>query len=226
MSAKTIRRLSIALILFVALSFVVNALIIFGFTPSSVDRETTTHQGISVTRTEENLQASGMLRIPAYGYVNVTSPESKIFLTESPEKSSAFYDMILSHEAFHLVQKEYIAEKSGGYPTLTNPVRTVKFLYNAWKLNNQLEKAMPPVKEGKRNPFTSGLEASADCAAQDYAFADIYRRDRLLKERKSRGWYIKQECSPEQKKIVRDMMTNSSLKTTVIDLSTFPFERQ
>jgi hypothetical protein len=72
----------------------------------------------------ENLKAGGIgnLSSGTTGYVNVLSSSPTIYLDgtkykEAPAQSTYIYQ----HEMAHVLQKELIARKAGGYPSVANP---------------------------------------------------------------------------------------------------------
>lgn len=102
------------------------------------------------------------------GYVDVMSPEPIIYFNKdryfkAPPRNSYMY----RHELTHVLQKEMVAEKAGGYPSVWNPVKSYTYYYYLLKLNYDLAKVMPTDNhDAHEHSMVSGLEVSADCYAQ------------------------------------------------------------
>lgn len=128
---------------------------------------------VSIVLVDE-LKAGGLgtLASGAKGYVNVMSPEPTIYLEASmfkgvPTRASYMY----KHEMFHVLEKQLVADKVGGYPSYENPLLSFSYYFNMLKLNNDLASFLPSDNEDAEvaSPF-SGLEIAADCYAQDLEF--------------------------------------------------------
>lgn len=160
--------------LIVIAPFVLNAIIINGFTPTSVRGGDPTsfyaqYGGISVYQAT-NLTSGGIgsLSIKSDGYVNLLKEGRDIYINKDiTDKSiSVRTSFLYRHEIAHVDQKELVANKAGGYPTWSKPVLTIKYFYYLYKLDSDYQKIMPGIVEGHEGfvPFP-GLEAAADCRA-------------------------------------------------------------
>lgn len=160
--------------LIVIAPFVFNAIIINGFTPTSVRGGDPTslyakYGGISIYQAT-NLTSGGIgsLSVKSDGYVNLLKEGRDIYINKdiTDKPISVRTSFLYRHEVAHVDQKELVAKKAGGYPTWSNPVRTVKYFYYLYKLDSDYQKIMPGLVEGHKGfvPFP-GLEAAADCRA-------------------------------------------------------------
>jgi hypothetical protein len=103
----------------------------------------------------------------ASGYVNMLSSEPIIYANAEHAGNFRQSLYLYRHEYAHVLQKEMIAHKSGGYPEVTKPWQSIKYYYNLVKLNEALRDSMPQIDHNTTSWFlTEGFEASADCYAQ------------------------------------------------------------
>lgn len=181
---KLMKTLKISLITIgslLGLLYGVNALIIFATTSSSVQAGEP-----SVTLREENnlkilgydnLQSGGIgligWSVDAAGYVNMVEEDNVIYVSNEKWNTESTNDYLYRHEYTHILQKKMIAEESGGYPSLWDPIQSAKYYYNFIRLNNELAEVMPEVDYTSGIlPITNGLEAAAECYAQPYSSMD------------------------------------------------------
>ena len=192
------------LLTIVGVLYVVNCAIIFFAQPANLqqgarEKDISQYGDISVVLLE-NLKAGGIgnLSSGTTGYVNVLSSSPTIYLDgikykKAPEQSSYIYQ----HELAHVLQKELIARKAGGYPSVANPFVSFAYYGQLLKLNNDFDVLMPKGNQDayRHSPF-SGLESGADCFAQSNHPEEVMT-------------YIGTDfCSPEQRNIALGLLSN------------------
>lgn len=171
--AKNYRNCFMIFSIFIILSFTLNALIISSFTPSNIQQGETAelHKkfGTVSIYSTKNLKSGGigLLSADTSGYVNLIEPNKNIYINEETIKTHYNGSMnqtafLYKHEIAHIEQKEIIADKAGGYPKWTDPIKTVKYIYYLFKLNNDYQKLMPKIHQ-KGFVVFKGLESAADC---------------------------------------------------------------
>lgn len=131
------------------------------------------------SRVEASEVNVSFIKIPntsVLGYVNMMSEDNVIHVgTKAADIHNYKTYEFLKHEQMHIYQKELVAEKSGGYPSYSNPLQTLIYSINLIKLNNDLVVLMPEL-DTKIPSLVAGLESSADCYAtpsgeiNDYAY--------------------------------------------------------
>jgi hypothetical protein len=188
-------------------AFTLNAGIIFAFQPVSVQtdpsaaQEVNTYKGLQVLEVDE-LVAGGVAgwSRESNGYVNMVSDDPEMYITslKNPDSASFPNTQLFRHESFHVVQKELIAEASGGYPSYWNPIRSFIYYANTARMNNDLQALMPKVNTEKQFVTAPGLEAAADCYAQPESSASS-------PQYYFGGYIFPLHCDAEQKKIL-DLM--------------------
>lgn len=193
-----------ALLAIVGGLYAVNCAIIFFAQPANLQqgaREEISSQygNISVVLLED-LKAGGIgnLSSGTTGYVNVLSSSSTIYLNgtkykNAPEQNTYIYQ----HEMAHILQKELIAHKAGGYPSVANPLVSFAYYGELLKLNDDLTALMPKGNQDtdRHSPF-AGLEAGADCFAQSGHPEEAMT-------------YVGTDfCSPEQRNISLGLLSN------------------
>lgn len=145
------------------------------------------------------------------GYVNMTDPDDSINIEKDRYDSKNPEDKVdfLDHETFHVIQKRIIAQESGGYPSLFNPIKTGKYLFNLYRLNEYLADNMPQINDVHEDDsniyLRRGLETSADCYVE-------YQNRKNHHYWNSNGSYIGQtskKCSNKQLNIIADMVENN-----------------
>lgn len=154
-------------------------------------------------RVTDGLQPSRVLHSDVSGYVNVADPEPVAYLDRdryarfSGEQRKELRD----HESFHVVQKRLVADRSGGYPSVWNPVLTARYYRNFRELDRRLVSVMP--EPGKDLPLRAGLETSADCWVQLRAVMEHVGDGPVTVSKPS---YISgRSCSTEQLTVVMRM---------------------
>lgn len=118
----------------------------------------------------EDLKPGGISHLPSgiSGYVNILSPEPTIYIDgDEFKKPPAQTHYLYKHELAHVLQKELVAKRVGGYPSASNPIVSFAYYYTFIKLNADFDAAMPKADEHAivQSSF-AGLELSADCFAQ------------------------------------------------------------
>jgi len=122
----------------------------------------------------ENLKSGGLSLGSAdasmhfSGYVNLLESEKNIYIDDTWGAVPGFRNYaIYDHELAHILQKEMIAERSGGYPSYANPIRTFKFVKNLLELDSEFSKVMPkPENVNEVGLGIMNLETAADCYSQ------------------------------------------------------------
>lgn len=174
MIKRILRNLSVTILAIIAGSYGLNAAIIFFAQPANLQegaREeiSAKYATVSVVLLKD-LKAGGLgsLSSGTTGYVNVLSPEPRIYLDgseyETPPLQSTY---IYQHEYAHILQKRLIAAKAGGYPSVLNPFISFSYYGQLLKLNQDFEELMPDGnQDAHSHSLFSGLEIAADCFAQ------------------------------------------------------------
>jgi len=171
MIRKTLLTLAIA----VGALYLLNAAVIFFSKPVSVQFDSSASRsfkdfGSVSIRLVEDLHSGGVgpWSASVMGYVNVMD-DSQIIYVKKENVNSDFSQasLLYKHEFAHVLQKEMVAEKAGGYPTYVNPLQSAVYYYHLLQLNHDFEMLMPDVNKTTR-PFlpSAGLEAAAECYAQ------------------------------------------------------------
>lgn len=203
MLKRIARNLILTVLAITAGLYGINAAILFFAQPANLqqgvpEKVASQYGTISVVLLDD-LKAGGIgnLASGTTGYVNVLSSSPTVYLNgmeykEAPNQSSYIY----RHELAHILQKELIAEKAGGYPSVSNPWVSFSYYGELLKLNHDFAETMPKGnQDAYRHSLFSGLETGADCFAQ----ADI--PDEAMT-------YVGTEfCSSEQRYISLYMLT-------------------
>lgn len=178
--AKTWKRIVKTAVLtplfFIAAVYLLNAIILSTSAPKNVavgEKEIATNN-ISTLKIVfyDDLVSGGIpifgLNAEAAGYVNMLSSDETIYVSSDNMKNFDQNNYLYKHEFAHILQKEMVAEKTGGYPSVSNPWLSFKYYYNLHMLNNELQKVMPETVEDSEYLWfmTDGLEAAAECYAQ------------------------------------------------------------
>lgn len=175
---KVLRKIAGGLIALVVVAYGLNAAIIYFTQPVSVQNgaEQEKHSSIGTNQVVsiEGLLSGGvgLWSKASLGYVNVLSEEPIIYVNgdyltgDDPLNAN---DYLYKHEFAHILQKELLAETSGGYPSYWNPISSGIYYFNLVKLNGDLEELMPAVREDEGWIPFPGLEAAAECYAQPYS---------------------------------------------------------
>jgi hypothetical protein len=174
MLKRIVRNLLLTLLAVIAGLYGLNAAILFFAQPANLQQgareEISSQYGTISVVLIDDLKAGGLgnLSSGTTGYVNVLSSSPTVYINGTEyKKAPAQNSYIYRHELAHVLQKELVAQKAGGYPSLSNPF--VSFLYygELLKLNHDFTETMP---EGNQDAFRhslfSGLETGADCFAQ------------------------------------------------------------
>lgn len=158
----------------VTIVFSFNAFFINSFTPGSIQ---TGHQsqlykkfGTVSIYSAENLSSGGLgpLSIGTIGYVNLLEEERNIYISKKKIKKTGINQthFLYRHEMAHIEQKSIVADKAGGYPNWSNPIRTAKYIYYLFKLDSDYKKVMPKISSHYHGKVIfEGLETAADCRA-------------------------------------------------------------
>lgn len=152
----------------------VNAAVIFFTQPSNIQQGQTVHVdaeygSISIVLVKDLKSGGlGVLSSGAAGYVNVMSPEPNIYLNETQFKTAPSRNSyIYRHEFAHVLQKQLVASKVGGYPSYDNPLISYRYYFELLKLNQDFMNVMPKDNHDAHvSSIFSGLELSADCFSQ------------------------------------------------------------
>lgn len=184
---KNKRRVVSLTLIFFLIPFLLNALVVSGFTPANINTDegkATLYRSFGTISIYESkdLRSGGIgkLSVGTMGYVNLLSPSPYMYINSDYIEASGGVnqtDNIFRHEIAHIEQKRMVAEKAGGYPNLYNPVRTAKYLYYMFKLDADYQKTMPKVSDEHEGiVIFPGLESAADCRAgkTDGALGDSY----------------------------------------------------
>jgi hypothetical protein len=158
--------------------YALNAGIIFFTQPVSVQNGAEQHEHTKIG-TNQVVSIDGLLSggvglwsKASLGYVNVLSEDPIIYINGDYADEDHLLnanDYLYKHEFAHILQKELIAEKSGGYPSYLNPISSGIYYYNLIKLNGDLEALMPQVRDDEGWIPFPGLEAAAECYAQPHS---------------------------------------------------------
>lgn len=147
--------------------FALNALVFSLFQVSGNISETfyDEQRDMTVVVMDNPMLAGGL--VPTAGYVNMLSVDRTIYISESSLVlfSETDFSLLLDHEQFHLEQKEFVAERSEGFPAIDKPLQTLRYFFAFVQFELDLREVMPEVRDG-RGEIVRGLEASADCFAQ------------------------------------------------------------
>lgn len=192
--SKKVRVMIYFLVGVVSLCYIVNAVVIFLFSPGNIqgNDEPSAHivehnnvgEEVKDFVVYDGLKSGGLgvfgWNADPTGYVNMISDDSTVYVNNSAkdrifeDNQDGYYSTFYRHESAHIKQKEMIAKKSGGYPTWKNPLQSFKYYKNLYKLNKTLESVMPNIKENSKTSWfaTKGLEASADCYAQPLSYLE------------------------------------------------------
>lgn len=183
--------------------FALNAAIIFFAQPANIQAGekveiATQHGSVSIVLLDE-LRAGGLgnLASGTTGYVNVLSADKVIYLDGSQfDKAPMQNTYIYRHELAHVLQKELIAEKVGGYPSIGNPIVSFAYYAKLIQMNNDFSSLMPQdAHDAREHPLFSGLETAADCFAQ------------REKEPVPLTYIGSTVCTPEQQKIALALLS-------------------
>lgn len=175
---KWLRRVVLGVLFVVGGVYGVNAAFIYFMAPANVQRGGAGVEVASIGGTRvvsfDDLHSGGVGFLGwdrfASGYVNFASPDSVIYIDKLWASNFSQKSSLYQHELTHVLQKQMIAERVGGYPSYGDPVRTFRYVFALKELNDSLRDSMPAVKDnGEVNFMTSGLEASAECFAQPYS---------------------------------------------------------
>lgn len=175
---KLLRKIIGSFVALVIVAYGLNAAIIYFTQPVSVQTgaEQQEHSSIGTNKVVsiEGLLSGGvgLWSKASLGYVNVLSEEPIIYVNGDYLKGEDVLnanDYLYKHEFAHILQKELLAERSGGYPSYWNPISSGIYYFNLLKLNSDLEALMPAVREDEGWIPFPGLEAAAECYAQPYS---------------------------------------------------------
>ena len=205
---------------FVASAYLLNAVILSMSAPNNVsvgEKEVSTNN-ISTLKIVfyDDLVSGGIpvfgLNAEAAGYVNMLSPDETIYISSDNMESFDQNNYLYKHEFTHILQKEMIAEKTGGYPSVSNPWLSFKYYYNLHKLNSELREVMPKTVEDSDYLWfmTDGFEAAAECYAQpasELGKPPVYYDAQYLEN----GY-----CSAEQKRLAITLITTDEWFSPVL----------
>lgn len=200
---KRLRKIIGSFVALVLVAYGLNAAIIYFTQPVSVQQgaEQQAHSSIGTNKviSIEGLLSGGvgLWSKASLGYVNVLSEEPIIYVNGDYLKEEDLLtanDYLYKHEFAHILQKELLAERSGGYPSYWNPISSGVYYFNLLKLNSDLEALMPAVRDDEGWIPFPGLEAAAECYAQPYSDPEkqVYFQAPYL---------YPGHCTAEQKKI-------------------------
>lgn len=187
----------------VAALYGINAAILFFAQPVNVqagEKEVvaTQYGSISIVLLED-LKPGGISNLPSgiSGYVNILSPEPTIYINGTEFKKPPVQTHYLyKHELAHVLQKELVAKKVGGYPSVSNPFVSFAYYYTFIKLNSDFNAVMPEADEQAMvHSSFSGLELSADCFAQKDGQSEPM------------AYLGGTECNPEQRYIALSLLS-------------------
>lgn len=152
-------------------AYALNALILSLFFPQGSTTAVESYGGTEVIRMDEIAVGYGPFEVAAAGYVNMAVDEDRFYISDVLHDDHAAWEhTAYSHESFHLIQRELVAEAAGGYPSYLNPLRSFFYYFQLLRLNADLAPLMPEPTDPL--PFTGGLEGSADCYAQPRGTAE------------------------------------------------------
>lgn len=206
---------------FIASVYLLNALILSMSAPNNVsvgEQEVSTNN-ISTLRIVfyDDLVSGGSsmlgLNAQASGYVNMLSPDETIYISSEHMNNFNQDKYLYKHEFTHILQKEMVAHKTGGYPSVSNPWLSMKYYYNLYTLNSELRAVMPETVDDSDYLWfmTDGLEAAAECYAQPYSGtkgeAPQYYNAQYLKD----GY-----CNAEQKRLAITLITTDEWFSPVL----------
>lgn len=205
---------------FVASVYLLNAVILSMSVPNnaSVGEKEVAAENISTLTIVfyDNLRSGGFnllgFNAEAAGYVNMLSPDETIYISSDNMESFDQNNYLYKHEFTHILQKEMIAEKTGGYPSVSNPWLSFKYYYNLHKLNSELRDVMPKTVEDSEYLWfmTDGLEAAAECYAQpasELGKTPVYYDAQYLES----GY-----CNAEQKRLAVTLITTDEWFSPVL----------
>lgn len=195
-------------LILVSAVYAFNALIILAVAPGNAVHASR-NQTIGDVRIEyyHDLKSGGVLgfSMDANGYVNMLSEENIIYVSaDKYDKNLPVGGYLYRHEYTHVLQKSMVAHKSGGYPSIENPLQSMKYYYYLHKLNSDLREVMPEINRDNPRVFawfmTDGFEAAADCYAQPPSSPE----EQVFYE----GSYLKNGyCNAEQKRLAVSLIT-------------------
>lgn len=101
------------------------------------------------------------------GYVNVFNAKNTIYFAKPNWDGAGVVDNqnLFFHEYGHVAQKNLVAKVSGGYPSKSNPIRSIMYYVNTIRLNNALSHYKTTFKP-KSTYLLGGYESDADCISQ------------------------------------------------------------
>jgi hypothetical protein len=204
MIKRIIRSLILIVLAIIAGLYGINAAILFFAQPANLQEgareEVSSQYGTVSVVLLNDLKAGGLgnLASDTDGYVNVLSSARTVYLNGTTFKTvPAQNSYLYQHEFAHILQKELIAQKVGGYPSISNPFVSFSYYGELLKLNQDFAAIMPKGNQDAQwHSLFSGLEIGADC------FAQPNTPDEALT-------YVGTDfCSPEQHYISRSMLIN------------------
>lgn len=103
------------------------------------------------------------------GYVNLMSSDQSLYLDSADEDTPTNYYMrvyLISHEQGHINQKQVAANASLGFPSYTNPIKTIAYSITLHNLSKDLSAYKVEFKHKWDNELVlHSLESNAECAA-------------------------------------------------------------